>query len=85
MKKIWEYYSCLHFRFLSSKFSETFHYETLKHIYNFKTAFFGLFGKTKIVKIHALDELWFDSYYNGPSYLFETSPMESKHKQYRKY
>jgi hypothetical protein len=83
--KLWKCYLNLHNTFISPEFSDSQHSNTWDQIVEFQKLFKMLPMQTPIPKLHALQELYLDMVENGPSITFETSPGESKHKEYRKY
>lgn len=79
---MWKIYYQLHHRFLSDDYNDEYHFETLKIIEKFFFAARIMEFPTPMFKIHTLLELWYDCYKNSPCWIFETSPFESKHKEY---
>lgn len=85
LKKMWELYVQLFYKFMNEEYNEISHLKTWDLIQEFKLSLNIINFAGKTPKIHCLDELWWDVFYNGPCWQFETSPMEAKHKNYREY
>jgi hypothetical protein len=78
---LWSYYITLYERFSATEYCKTFHNETFQILEKF-ILLSKIFKSKPLPKIHALYELWLDVLENGPCWTFETSPGESKHKDY---
>jgi hypothetical protein len=83
--KLWKTYLNLYNIFISPEFSDTQNEKTWNQILEFQNLFKILPLAAPLPKLHALQELYLNIIENGPAILFETSPNESKHKEYRKY